>query len=124
MKMENGATAYVDANFNIPDAAARCPLEFYGTRGSIIANGTLAQNDTGNVEILVCPEDKGYDAQQDRSTVEPLELNVTFGNMYTRELEAFANAVLNGTEPPVNAENTLLTHKIIDTIYRRGGGKL
>ena len=124
MKMENGATAYVDANFNIPDAAARCPLEFYGTRGSIIANGTLAQNDTGNVEILVCPEDKGYDAQQDRSTVEPLELNVTFGNMYTRELEAFAKAIIDGTEPPVNAKNTLLTHKIIDTIYRRGGGKL
>ena len=72
---ENGALAYVDSNFNIPDAAAKCPLEFYGTKGSITALGTLSQDEGGSVEILVCEEDTGYDAQQNRSLVKPVKLN-------------------------------------------------
>ena len=124
MRMNNGALAYVDANFNIPDAAAKCPLEFYGTKGSIIAVGTLGQDEGGNVEVLACPESAGYDAQQNRSLVEPIKLEVSFGNMYTKELEAFANAVINNTEPPVNGKNTLLVQKVIEAVYTAGGGKL
>jgi predicted dehydrogenase len=56
MKMNNGALAYVDSNFNIPDAAAKCPLEFYGTKGSITAVGTLAQEEGGTVEILAADD--------------------------------------------------------------------
>ena len=122
LKMENGALAYVDCNFNIPDAAAKCPLEFYGTNGSIIAPGTLSQEEGGNVEVLACPKVSGYDAMQDRSLVEPIHLDVTFGNMYTKEIEAFANAVLTDSEPPVNGENTLLVHRIIDAVYNGGKG--
>ena len=118
MKMNNGALAYVDANFNIPDAAAKCPLEFYGTKGSIVAIGTLSQVEGGTVEVLACPETKGYDAQQDRSLVEPINLEVEFGNMYTKEIDAFAKAVINGEEPPVNGKNTLSVQKIIESVYK------
>ena len=123
MKMNNGALAMVDSNFNIPDAAAKCPLEFYGTKGSMIAVGTLSQDEGGSVEVLVSGNDAGYDAQQNRSLVEPMKLNVTFGNMYTKEIEAFSNAVINNTEPPVNGKNTLRVHEIIASIYSSGGGK-
>ncbi len=121
MKMNNGALAYVDANFNIPDAAAKCPLEFYGTKGSIIAIGTLSQVEGGTVEILACPETKGYDAQQDRSLVEPIKLEVEFGNMYTKEIDAFANAIVNDVEPPVSGKNTILVQKIIESVYNSNG---
>ena len=123
MKMENGALAYVDSNFNIPDAAAKCPLEFYGTKGSIIAVGTLGQDEAGTVEVLSCDDSVGYDAQQNRSLVKPIELKVEFGNMYTKEIEAFSEAVLTDSEPPVNGRNTILDQKIIDAIYKNGGGK-
>lgn len=123
MKMNNGALAMVDSNFNIPDAAAKCPLEFYGTKGSMIAIGTLSQDEGGTVEVLVSGDDAGYDAQQNRSLVEPMKLEVTFGNMYTKEIEAFSNAVINNTEPPVNGRNTLRVHEIIASIYSNGGGK-
>ena len=66
----------------------------------------------------------GYDAQQDRSLVEPVEVTVEFGNMYTKEIEAFADALLNGTEPPVNGRNTLLNQRVIEAVYRTNGGKL
>ena len=124
MKMENGALAYVDSNFNIPDAAAKCPLEFYGTKGSIIAVGTLGQDEAGTVEILACDDSVGYDAQQNRSLVTPLKLDVEFGNMYTKEIEAFSDAVIHNTEPPVNGRNTILVQRIIDAIYNGNGGKL
>ncbi len=124
MKMNNGALAYVDSNFNIPDAAAKCPLEFYGTKGSIIATGTLGQDEAGTVEILATSDDAAYDAQQNRSLVKAEALQVTFGNMYTKEIEAFSDAVLNDTEPPVNGRNTILVQRIIDAIYKQGGGAL
>jgi len=124
MKMNNGALALVDNNFNIPDAAAKCPLEFYGTKGSMIAVGTLSQEEGGSVEVLVSNDAAGYDAQQNRSLVEPMKLEVTFGNMYTKEIEAFSNAVINDTLPPVNGRNTLRVHEIIASIYSSGGGKL
>ena len=124
MRMSGGALGIVDVNFNIPDSAANNPLEFYGTKGSIIAVGTLGQEEGGTVKILACPEDTGYDAKQSRSTVEPVELKVDFGNMYTKEIDAFANAVINNTEPPVNGRNTLSVQKIIDVVYNNGGGKI
>ncbi|MBQ9806019.1 MAG: Gfo/Idh/MocA family oxidoreductase [Clostridia bacterium] len=123
MKMSNGALAMVDSNFNIPDAAAKCPLEFYGTKGSMVAVGTLSQEEGGSVEVLVANDSTGYDAQQNRSLVEPLKLEVTFGNMYTKEIEAFSDAVINNTEPPVNGKNTMRVHEIIAAIYANGGGK-
>ncbi len=124
MKMENGALAFVDSNFNIPDAAAKCPLEFYGTKGSIIATGTLGQDETGTVEVLTASDDTEYDAQQQRSLVKATNLTVTFGNMYTKEIEACSNAIINDTEPPVSGKNTILVQRIIDAIYQNGGGKL
>ena len=124
MKMNNGSLAVVDVNFNIPDSAANNPLEFYGTKGSIIAVGTLGQEEGGTVKILACPDVGGYDAQQSRSTVEPVELKVDFGNMYTKEIDAFANAIINDIEPPVNGRNTLSVQKIIDAVYKNGGGKI
>ena len=44
--------------------------------------------------------------------------------MYTKEIDAFANAVINGMEPPVNGRNTLSVQKIIDTVYNFGSGKI
>ena len=123
MKMSNGSLAYVDVNFNMPDSAAKCPLEFYGTKGSIIATGTLSQVEGGEVQVLACPEVAGYDAQQDRSLVEPVALEVEFGNMYQKEIEAFTKAVFEDTEPPVNAKNTLRVQEVIEAIYTAGGAK-
>jgi Predicted dehydrogenases and related proteins len=117
MKMDNGATAYVDANFNIPDAAARCRMEIYGTRGSILAEGTISQIEAGKVEVLISDDSLGYDAAQNRVDVAPVELKVEFGNMYTKEIEAFGNAILNDTVPPVTGDDAIQVQKVIEAAY-------
>lgn len=116
-KMENGALCYVDANFNIPDAAAKCKIEFYGTKGSIFAEGTISQVEGGRIEVLCLDEVGGYDAAQDRGEIKPLEVNVEFGNMYTKEIEAFGRAVAGEGEIPVTAADAIASQKAIEALY-------
>ena len=124
MKMNNGALAYVDSNFNIPDAAARCPIEIYGTKGSIIAVGTLGQVERGRVELICASDDEGYDAKQDRGEMRTEILTCELGNMYEKEIRAFSDAVINNTVPPTNGRNTIVSQQVIDAIYKNGGGAI
>ena len=116
-KMSNGALCIVDANFNIPDAAAKCKLEFYGTKGSVFAEQTISQVEGGRIEVLCADNVGGYDAKQDRGEIKPLDIKVQFGNMYTKEIEAFSDAVLNDTEVPVSAKDAIESQKAIEMIY-------
>ncbi len=124
MKMNNGAFAYVDSNFNIPDAAAKCKLEIYGTKGSIMADGTISQVEGGNVEVMISDESLEYNAQQDRNDVKPLELKVEFGNMYTKEIESFSNAILNNILPEVTAEDGVFVQKVVESAYKSSDSKV
>ena len=45
----NGAHGIIDNYFNVPDAAAQNALELFGTKGSIIARGTIGQDPTGKM---------------------------------------------------------------------------
>lgn len=59
----------------------------------------------------------GYDAQQTCGEIKPLELEVEFGNMYTKEVEAFADAVLNGGKIPVTAADAIRSQRAIEAAY-------
>ncbi len=117
MQMENGAVAYVDANFNIPDAAAKCKIEFYGTKGSIFAQGTIGQVEGGEIEVLCADSSTGYDANQDRGEIQALDVQVEFGNMYTKEIEAFGRAVAGEGEIPITAADAIASQKVIEAAY-------
>lgn len=117
MRMENGATAYVDANFNIPDDAAVCKLEIYGTEGSVFAEGTISQVEGGNVRVTICGNQGGYDAAQNREPTNSYTMEAELGNMYTKEIEGFGNAVLDDTVPPITADDAINVQKLIEAAY-------
>lgn len=117
IQMDNGSAMYIEANFNIPDAASKSRIEIYGTRGSIMAECTLSQVEGGKVDVLISDDSLGYDAQQDRVDVDKLELDVTFGNMYTKEVEGFGNAIINDTDVPVPANEAILNQKVVEAVY-------
>ena len=117
MRLSNGAVAYVDANFNIPDAAAKCKIEFYGTKGSIFAQGTISQVEGGEIEVLCTGDALGYDANQNRDEVAPLDVKVEFGNMYTKEIEAFGKAVAGEAEVAITAQDAIASQKVIEAAY-------
>ena len=116
-KLENGAIGYVDANFNIPDAAAKCKIEFYGTKGSIFAQGTISQVEGGEVEVLCADDSAGYDASQNRGDVAPLQVDVVFGNMYTKEIESFGRAVAGEGEVAITARDGIQSQRVIEAAY-------
>jgi predicted dehydrogenase len=119
LRFSSGAVGIIDALFNVPDAAARNALEIYGSRGSLMATGTIGQDSAGQFTASLELGAAGYDAAQERTgatqaqviTPEPV-------NMYQAHIEAFGAAVLQDTEPPVTAEDGLWSHKVIEACYR------
>ena len=116
-QMNNGALCVVEAAFNIPDDVSESKLEFYGTKCCIIAKGTLSQVEGGSVEVLKIEDAGDYNAQQNMSTVTPASIDVTFGNMYTKEIEAFGRAVAGEADIPVPAEDAICSQKAIEDLY-------
>lgn len=123
MKMDNNALCVIEANFNIPDDAVTGKIEIYGTKGSIRADGTLAQEEVGTMQVFHSDDSKGYDPKQERIEIVPMEVNVPTGNMYTKEVERFGNAILNNTASPVPAEEAIFVQKITEAAYRSSDEK-
>lgn len=118
VELENGALCNIESHFNIPDAAARGRFEIYGTKGSMLAEGTISQIEGGKLEVMISDDSLEYDAQQDRNDVEPMKVEVDFGNMYTKEIESFSSSILNGTEVEVPAEDAVQVQEVIQSAYR------
>ncbi len=116
MQLENGAVAYVESNFNIPDAVVS-KLEIYGTSGSIVALGTLSQEEGGKIEVIAADSSAGYDAQQTRNEVKPIAVEVEFSNMYTKELESFGRSVLENAPIEVPAADAIWAQRVIMAAY-------
>lgn len=123
MRMSNGSLAYVDAAFNIPDEAAVCKLEIYGTGGSVFLQGSLAQDETGEGVLILTDSNRGYDAQQNRVKAENTVLKAGDGNLYTKEIAAFAQAVIDGTDVPVTAMDAIKAQSIVEAAYDSANNK-
>ncbi len=118
VELENGALCNIESHFNIPDAAARGRFEIYGTKGSMLAEGTISQIEGGKLEVMISDDSLEYDAKQDGNDVEPMKLEVDFGNMYTKEIESFSASILNGTDVEVPAEDAVQVQEVIQSAYR------
>jgi len=117
IKLENGVAAYVDSHFNIPDEAAFCRMEFYGTKGSILCEGTIGQVEGGEVKAVISNAG-GYDAAQDRSTSGAFKVEAELGNMYQKEIESFGRSIIDGTPLTVPLEDAIHVQKVAIAAYQ------
>jgi predicted dehydrogenase len=117
VELENGALCHIESHFNIPDDAAKGRLEFYGTKGSMMAEGTISQIEGGTLEVTFSDDTKQYDAQQDRIENRTRKIEVEFGNMYTKEIESFSDSILNDTKIQVPATDGLQIQSVIEAAY-------
>jgi predicted dehydrogenase len=114
---ENGAMGTVDTYFCIPDNSSKNILELYGSKGSILAKGTIGQGEAGEMIAYLEEKDAGYDAQQARNSGEGLVINPTPVNMYRAEIEEFSRAVLENRKPENNFEIGLQSQKVLAACY-------
>ena len=113
----NGAKGVVDNLFNVPDESSKNRLELYGSRGSILAEGTIGQGEAGEMIAYLEESDKAYDAQQARTATGGLRIAPEPVNMYRAEVEAFSQAVLDNTTPPLDGELGLWNQKVLAAAY-------
>jgi len=115
---ENGAMGSVDSYFCIPDNSSKNMLELYGSKGSILANGTIGQGSSGEMTAYLEDNITGYDAQQTRNTGEGIAINPAPVNPYRAEIEEFSSAILQNREPVNNASIGLQNQKVITACYK------
>lgn len=118
VKFANGALGMVDTFFSIPDNSSKNRLEIYGSRGSILAEGTIGQLPTGKAVAYLEKETKGYAAEQKREESTAEEIKPSLINGYQREIEAFAEAIEKDSEPPISGEDGLWSQKAVLAAYK------
>ncbi len=117
VRFGNGAIGMVDASFAVPDASSRNRLEIYGSKGCILAEGTLGQSELGQMTAILEEGDKGYEAQQLRAAGGGFEIKPAPVNGYRAEIEGFSKAIETNTEPPIGAADGLWNLKIMLAAY-------
>ncbi len=123
LEFENGAMGVVDTHFCVPDAASRNMLELYGSRGSIIANGTIGQTDCGEMKAYLESDGQKYDPDQIRESKDGIPLQPEPVNTYMAEIQEFSSALLEKRAPLNNALTGLRNQKIISACYKSAEAK-
>lgn len=118
-EMEKGVFGSFNFHFNIPNSISNNTMEIYGTKGSIVCYDTIGREDVGRVVIRLA----GENGLTDFADYSSKELDVEPVDRYTKEVEAFSDAVINNTELPVTAEDGLNVVKIASAIYKSAKDK-
>ncbi|MCX6227141.1 MAG: Gfo/Idh/MocA family oxidoreductase [Bacteroidia bacterium] len=118
LMFESGAMGTVDTFFCIPDNASKNMLELYGSKGSIIARGTIGQGDSGEMTAYLEEGNSGYDAQQSRKSGDGLVISPTPVNTYQAEIEEFSCAILENREPANGELIGLHSQRLIEACYQ------
>lgn len=118
LRMENGAQFVVQTNFNIPDEASKWRLEFFGTRGRLLGDTIIGQNDGGTLNAVFIEENLAYNATQDHKDDAGVNLPGEFGNMYTREIESFSDSILHKKPLEAPASSAVHVQRIMELAYR------
>jgi len=114
---ENGALGTVDTFFCIPDNSSKNVLELYGSKGSIIAKGTIGQEPAGEMVAFLEQDGNDYDAQQARTEAQGIIIAPEPVNTYQAEIEEFGEAIIDDREPLISGELGLRSQKILTACY-------
>tara|TARA_R110002050_G_scaffold91784_6_gene192531 strand:- start:10583 stop:11626 length:1044 start_codon:yes stop_codon:yes gene_type:complete len=114
---ENGAMATVDTFFCIPDNSSKNILELYGSKGSILAQGTIGQGDSGEMVAWLEDNYAGYDAVQARTSGDGIAIMPEPANTYLAEIDEFSQAILENREPKNSAVIGLQSQKVLAACY-------
>ena len=117
LKTKSGTVIYIDNNYNIPDDAASSRIEIFGTKGSIVAEGTVGQTDTGVLKCIYSNQ-QDYVALQQRETAETEIIEASNENLYTKELESFSRSILEGEDLEVPMQCAVRAQQIIESAYK------
>ncbi|MDP4241081.1 MAG: Gfo/Idh/MocA family oxidoreductase, partial [Bacteroidota bacterium] len=115
---ENGAMGMVDNYFCIPDDSSKNLLELYGSKGSILASGTIGQGSSGKMTAYLEQDSSSYNAQQTRENGKGILIEPKAINTYRAEIEEFSQAIIEKRKPLNNSEIGIHSQKIMEACYK------
>ena len=118
MRMTNGAQCTVFTNFNIPDSAGKWTVNLFGTRGRLLGDKIIGQLDEGTLwEMALREGEDDFYAEPVAGNTVGTELSAQFGNLYTRTLSDFGEAILHGGTAFIDPMECVRDQRIIDAAY-------
>ena len=117
LSFENGALGTVDTFFCVPDNSSKNVLELYGSKGSILAKGTIGQAPAGEMVAFLEQDSSDYDAQQARSETGGTVICPEPVNTYQAQIEEFSQAIIDDREPLISGELGLRSQKVLTACY-------
>jgi len=119
VRFANGAQGIVDNYFNLPDAAAQNSLELHGTKGSIIGQGTIGQDPTGNLFSIVQARETGYNASQVRNApARRRQYTLRGPSLYGAMIRDFNRCIREDRDPPVTLADGRHSVRVVNAIYQ------
>ena len=118
MTFESGALGMIDTFFCMPDTASKNQLEIYGSRGSILAEGTIGQSPDGTMVAHLEENDTQYDAQQARDAAGGVNITPEPVNTYRAEIDDFCLAVREGRDPVCSGAVGLRNSRVLAACYQ------
>ncbi|MFH1825207.1 MAG: Gfo/Idh/MocA family oxidoreductase [Candidatus Firestonebacteria bacterium] len=106
MRFKNGSHGVVDSCFSMPNISSKNRLEVYGSKGSVLCEGTIGQLSTGQMEINI-------GNISGRKILKPKPINI-----YKAEIESFSEAIEKDKKPEISGEDGLWNQKIILECYK------
>lgn len=114
LEFSNGVVATVDCLFNAPDESVRNRLELYGSGGSLLAEGTIGQSQSGALEWLPGRNAVGYDADQHRIELgKTITFPLPIGNLYRAQIEDFCRAIHEARAPMASGRQGLWIQQVL-----------
>jgi len=117
LEFESGARGIVDCLFNVPDESSLNRFELYGSRGSILAEGTIGQGAPGVMTLRTSDSSAGYVATQQREGVTGDLIDPEPVNIYRAQIEAFSQSVIDNCEPPATGRDGLWNQQVLEACY-------
>ncbi len=117
LRFRTGALATVDAFFCIPDAGSENRLELYGSRGSILARGTIGQDGAGEMVAHLDSDAAPYDPLQPARGRKGTPIAPQPLNPYLAEVEEFSLAIIEGRQPSHDGRLGLRSQLVVAACY-------
>lgn len=127
LTMSDGSAVMVDNYYSVPDVVVRNVLEIYGTRGGVMAQGTMGQEGAGTVDWWTSREGLSYDSAQGRRDDGGWqELSFTAVDPYAAQLASFDDAVLGRPSEGPDVADATSVAAAIEGAYRshRSGSRV
>src|SRR5262249_32961343 len=116
-RFTNGALGTVDTFFCIQDNSSKNVLELYGSKGSILATGTIGQGMVGEMTAYLQEDEAAYQAQQSRAAGQGQKIAPESKNIYRSEIEAFGDVLLEGKPNLLSGEAGLRNQRLTSACY-------